>query len=906
MLEYSKSIDEIGEMLSTDPYNGLSKQEVKNRQEIYGENKIVFKQKVSPMKIFLRQFKSIIIALLLVASFFSFFIGDFVEGMAVLAVIFLTALFGFITEYRAEKSVEALQKIVVSTAKVLREGAVGQINSIDLVPGDILYFEEGDKVTADARLFAANNLYADESILTGESNPVNKTTFILEAEENPDISSRKNMVFMGTAITRGNGKAIVTGTGMKTEVGYISSILESTKEESTPIEEELRKTGYFLITLILFITVVIGVAGIVSGRPAVEMIKTSIALAVAAVPEGLPAIAAITLAIGMKRMAKKNALVKRLPAVETLGDTTVICTDKTGTLTENQMTVQEIYIPEIRIIVSGTGYAPEGTFVHESNEIKPLKNEQLNLLLKAGYLCSNAFIEYDESDGWSVIGDPTEGALVTAALKAGYDITDMKVKGVDRIAEIPFDSDKKMMSVLVHSKEKGIELFVKGAPEVVLEICSKALINGVLHDISPLLKQVFLKENKGLAQKGLRVICLAYRNNLREGIAIEEATRGELVFVGLAGIADPPRADIKRGIEEAQAAGIRIIMITGDQRDTAVSVAKQIGLNPEEERVVSGAEMEGFSQLELREVLKGSPIFVRVSPKNKIDIIEALNNNEEVSAMIGDGVNDAPALKKADIGIAMGRRGTTVAKEASDMILLDDRFYTIIDAIREGRGIFDNIQKFVFYLLSCNLSEIMVIFISILAGVPSPVVAIQILWLNLVTDVFPALALVFEKSEKGIMKRVPRTRTEPLITKSYKFKIIVQGLIITIGPIFVYLLSLERGFALEESRTIGFMTLALVQLFHIFNVRKKNGLGFDKSLFRNGYLWGAFVITFSLQLAAVYMPGLQTILHTLPLTLEMWSYVAAGTLGPLFALQLSAAVKWSWIKRKDDLFEEYK
>jgi len=628
------------------------------------------------------------------------------------------------------------------------------------------------------------------------------------------------------------------------------------------------------------------------------MIKTSIALAVAAVPEGLPAIAAITLAIGMRRMAKKNALVKRLPAVETLGDTTVICTDKTGTLTENQMTVQEIFIPEIRIKVSGTGYAPEGIFVHETNEIKPLKNEQLNLLLKAGYLCSNAFIEYDETTGWSVIGDPTEGALVTAALKAGYEISDLEPKGYERISEIPFDSDKKMMAVLVNSLQSGIELFVKGAPEVVLEICTKALINGELREISREMKQEFLKENKFLAQKGLRIICLAYQNNLSKDVVIEDEINGGLVFVGLAGIADPPREDIKRAIEEAQSAGIRIIMITGDQRDTAVSVAKQIGLKPEDERVISGAEMESFNQEELGELLKGNPIFVRVSPKNKIDIINALNNSEEVSAMIGDGVNDAPALKKADIGIAMGKRGTTVAKEASDMILLDDRFYTIIEAIREGRGIFDNIQKFVFYLLSCNLSEILIIFVSILMGVPSPVVAIQILWLNLVTDVFPALALAWEKSEAGIMKRAPRTRNEPLITRKYKIKIVLQSMIITVGPLSAYLISLDSGFMLEESRSIGFMTLALVQLFHVFNVRKKNGLGFDRSLFKNGYLWGAFAITIMLQLVAVYSPALQLVLHTKPLTLDMWFYVAAGTLGPLFVLQLTAMIKVIWNRKR--------
>ncbi len=888
---YSNTAEEVEKEFSTDFKKGLSPETAADRLKEYGPNKIEHKSSISPWKIFFRQFQNVIVLLLILASAISFSIGDIIEGIAVVVVILLNALFGFVTEYRAEKSVEALQKMITPTAKVLRGGELSQIEAVDLVPGDVIILEEGDRITADGRLFEAHNLAADEAMLTGESKAVNKHTRTIASDKKVGMADRKNMVFMGTAITRGNGKAVVTGTGHTTQIGYISTMLHETEDESTPLEERLQKMGHFLIILTFIVTAIVAVTGIISGRPIIEMLKTAIALAIAAVPEGLPAVATITLAIGMKRMAQKHALVKSLPAVETLGSTTVICTDKTGTLTENQMTVQEIYIPGREISITGTGYAPEGKFQEEGAEVSPSQDDELSLFLKAGCLCSNAVLTHDEKTGWGMIGDPTEGALVTAAKKAGMDKEELEESGYERIDELPFDSDTKFMAVLNNLPNSEAAVFLKGAPDIVLDMCEKVSINGSETDLTQEQKEKYLQKNNHLAQKGLRILAIAHKKGVRKAAEIEKEIDQGMVFLGFAGILDPPRPDVAQAIEEAQTAGIRTIMITGDQRDTAMAIAKSIGLRGAQEEAITGTELDEFSIDELAERLRHNPIFARVSPKNKLDIVDALNKNNEITAMTGDGVNDAPALKKADIGISMGRRGTTVAQEASDMVLLDDRFPTIVEAVRQGRVIFDNIQKFIHYLFSCNLSEIMLIFVSILLGVPTPLIALQILWLNLVTDVFPALAMAWETPEAGTMTRPPRDPGKAIITNRHKIRIAFQGAILTMGPLFAYLLTLNNGFSLLESRTTGFMTLALVQLFHVFNVRRKNGLGFDRTVFRNVYLWGAFVFTLGLQFFAVYSPFMQTILHTTAISPGMWLVVLGGSLGPIVLLQAIAGVR---------------
>lgn len=890
---YSNTIEEVEKKFSTDLKEGLSPKNAADRLKEYGPNKIEKKSSISPWKIFFRQFQNIIVILLILASAISFSIGDIIEGIAVVVVIVLNALFGFITEYRAEKSVEALQKMITPTAKVLRDGVLSEVQAINLVPGDVIILDEGDRVTADGRLFEADNLAADEAMLTGESKPVNKHTRTITSDQKAGIADRKNMVFMGTSITRGNGKAVITGTGDKTQMGHISTMLQETQDESTPLEERLQKMGHFLIIITLVVTAIVALTGILSGKPIIEMVKTAIALAIAAVPEGLPAVATITLAIGMKRMAKKNALVKSLPAVETLGSTTVICTDKTGTLTENQMTVQEIFVSGRDISITGTGYAPEGKFQEKGSEFSASQDDELTLFLKAGSLCSNAVLTHDKKNGWDMIGDPTEGALVTAAKKAGMDKEKMEESGYERLDELPFDSDTKFMAVLNNLPNSDSSVFLKGAPDVVLDMCEKVSINGSETELTKEKKEEYLQKNNHMAQKGLRILAIAHKKGLSKDAEIENEIKQGMIFLGFAGILDPPRPDVAKAIEEAQAAGIRIIMITGDQKDTAMAIARRIGMQGAQEEAITGTELDSFSDEELAQRLKNNPVFARVSPKNKLDIVGALNKNNEITAMTGDGVNDAPALKKADIGISMGQRGTTVAKEASDMVLLDDRFPTIVEAVRQGRVIFDNIQKFIHYLFSCNLSEIMLIFIAILLGVPTPLIALQILWLNLVTDVFPALAMAWETPEAETMSKPPRDPGKPIITNRLKFRIVFQGAILTMGPLLVYLFTLNNGFTLLESRTSGFMTLALVQLFHVFNVRRKNGLGFDTSVLNNPYLWGAFVFTLGLQFLAVYTPLMQKVLHTTALTLNMWLLVLAGSIGPIVLLQIIAGIRVS-------------
>ena len=883
---YRYGHEKIIESLQTDPKKGLSSKEVEQRLNEYGPNTLKKGSEVSPFEIFISQFKNILVILLIIAASISFFMGDTIEGIAVLAVIIINALFGFFTEYRAEKSVEELKKMVTTQSKVLRDGKVISVDSDNVVPGDILIIEEGDRVTADGRLIEADNLAVDESALTGESDPVNKKTDKIKEEEVP-LAETNNMVYMGTAVTRGNGVAVITGTGPKTEMGKISDLLSKTVDERTPLEEKLDQLGKTLIGITLLVAAIVSIFGIVSGRDVVDMVKTGVALAIAAVPEGLPAVSTITLAIGMNKMARHKALVKSLPAVETLGSTTVICTDKTGTLTENQMTVNKIYLTDREIDVTGTGYKPTGDFKEDNQTINIEDDENLQLFLRAAALSSNASIDQSD-DLWEVVGDPTEGALVTAARKANISKTNLEEDNYTRTEEIPFNSDDKFMAVSYNTNKNKEYTYLKGAPDVVLEMCDKYKSGEQIHDLDQASKDKILEENHNLASQGLRMLAVAYKEKSKD--KLEDDIKENLIFIGLAGIMDPPRSDVKESILSAQKAGVRTIMITGDQSDTAYAIGKQVGISKDDQKPITGSQLKKFSLEELEEKIKTHSIFARVSPKDKLDIIDALNGNNEVTAMTGDGVNDAPALKKADIGVSMGQRGTAVAKEASDMVLLDDRFGTIVDAIKRGRVIFDNIQKFIHYLFSCNLSEILFIFIGILLQLPTPLLALQILWLNLVTDVFPALVMGFEQPEDNVMNKPPRDPEKAIMTNKFKLKIGIQGLIITMGPLFTYMYALNH-FNTMESRTIGFMTLAFVQLFHVFDVRRENGLGFDKTLLHNKYLWGAVVITIVLQLIAVYTPFLQRVIHTVSLTLNMWYIVIIGSIIPVLAIQTYSYIK---------------
>lgn len=884
---YFKTIKEVEETFETDINKGISYEIAKQRHEKFGANQLEQKSKISIWKVFFDQFKSIVMLLLMIAAIASFLIGEQIEAIAVLVVIIITAVLGLIMEYRAGKSIEALQKKVNEKAKIIRDGEVITLSADKLVPGDIVIIEEGDQIPADGRIVESEELSIDESMLTGESEPVLK--HIEALKEDSKISQRKNMVYMGTSVLSGRGKFIISAIANDAEIGKISEMLQQTKTQKTPLEKRLEQTGRYLISITIIITGVVAFIGYISGEPLEEMLKTSIALAIAAVPEGLPVTATITLAIGMKRMVQKKALMRNLPAVETLGSATVFCTDKTGTLTENEMTLQKIIMDNRNILVSGTGYRPDGRFKEDEKELDPTKDEKLSLILKAGLLCSDATLSQNEDQKWEVIGDPTEGALIIAAKKAGLKKKDFE-KEYARINEIPFDSKRMMMAVLYEDNDNKREVYLKGAPEEVIEICDCISEDDSENKFTKDKQKQYQEKNEQLAKDSYRVLAIAYKKQV-ETKDLENEIQEGMVFLGLVGMIDPPREDVKESIKIATEAGIRTIMLTGDQYETAIGIANSIGIEIIEDQSQSNKDVSELSVEELEQMIHNQSIYARVTPKDKLNIVEVLKKQNEVVAMTGDGVNDAPALKKADIGVAMGIRGTTVAKEASDMILLDDRFSTIVEAVRQGRVIFDNIQKFIHYLLSCNLSEILFIFLSIIVGVPVPLVALQILWLNVVTGVFPALAMAWELPEEGVMQNKPRNPKSSIITKRYKYLIVIQGFIIALGPLLAYVISLNQGFAVETARTIGFMTLAIVHLLQVFNVRRKNGLGIDKTFFKNPYLFVSIILTFTLQIIAVYATPLQRILRTTSLSFEMWGYVVIGALLPSLVLQLSSIVK---------------
>lgn len=871
------SIEQIVSGLETNLIKGLDSREVQSRLEKYGENRLKEHAGISPWVILVSQFRNIIVVLLLAATGFSLILRDYVEAVAVLVVIALNALFGFFTEYRAEKAMGALKKMVTATAKVVRDGKLQEIEADKLVPGDVLVLEEGDQVTADGRLVEAENLAVVEASLTGESQPVDKKLEVLDNESLP-VGDRVNLVYMGTMVVRGIGRAVVTATGNNTEIGGVSALLEQTGDEKTPLEKRLGALGRSLAGISLGIAALMAVVGIAMGRPVVEILETSIALAIAAVPEGLPAVATITLAIGMTRMARQNAIIRRLPAVETLGSTTVICTDKTGTLTENEMTLEEIWLGGRTIKVTGTGYKPEGGFQYD--EQKEQVRGDLELFLKTGALASNAAINKNKEGLWDVVGDPTEGAIVVAAMKGGFDPEAARHQEYKELKEIPFNSEEKRMAVYYRMPGGQMLLMAKGAPGVILENCSRLQKNGEIVPLDPDAWQSLEDANDRMASRGLRVLALAYR----PVHSVEEEAYQDLIFLGLAGIMDPPREEAGQAIEEAARAGIRTIMITGDQPETARAIGERLGLDGG--KTVHGSSLHAMSKTELSDELAHTSIFARVNPKDKLEIVHALQKQGQIVAMTGDGVNDAPALKEADIGIAMGQEGTVVAKEASDMVLADDNFATIIKAVKEGRVIFDNITKFIHYLFSCNLSEIILIFAALVLGIPLPLVALQILWLNLVTDVFPALSLGWEPAERGIMSRPPRDPDQAILTNKFKLRILIQGLVLALGTLAAYIFTLNTRGDLSEARTVAFATIAVTQLFHAFNVRGGGILRLDRSLFSNPYLWGAIVLVLGLQALAIYLPLLNQVLKTIPLDAGDIFVVAVATLASILAIQI--------------------
>jgi Ca2+-transporting ATPase len=876
---YQRTATETLDHFHSDQRKGLSQQAAKEALDTYGENSIRQQAATSVWTLLWHNVNNLIVYLLVAAALLSFAMGETIEGIAVLIAVIIAVMTGFVTELRAQKSIDSLQKMIYTTAKVIRDEQVLEIESTGIVPGDILVLAEGDAIAADARLLESRNLACIESALTGESEAVEKNATDQYDEDVP-LGDRRNVVFAGTAVTRGNGYAVVTATGMQTEVGKISEMLTGNKSAKTPLDIELDKLGKAIIIAALFAAVTVLIAGVLTQQPVVEMLHISIILAVAAIPEAMPAVSTITLSRGMRIMAEHKALVKTLSAVETLGATSIIASDKTGTLTENQMTITEILLKDgTKYTVTGNGYEPVGGFFKEEQEISVKTESALQAMVENGALCTTASLKETEGQ-FTVLGDPTDGAFVVLGKKAGIERQTLMDQGIEKIAELPFDSENKFM-ITVYEKEQRT-LIMKGAPDVLIE---KAAVD---QSVKKQLNDI----NHILASNGQRVIAVAQISDYRGGLSETELTESlaNLEIQGFVGIIDPPRTDVKEAVKVAQEAGIRVKMITGDHPQTASMIAQEIGLL-DFDKTMTGQEIDALAEKDgFNEAIEDVAVFARVSPKNKLQLVKALQEEGEIVSMTGDGVNDAPALNGADIGIAMGIRGTEVAKESSDMILTDDRFGTIVEAIKEGRIIFDNIKKYVSFLFSCNMVEIVTIFLSVLFLLPMPIQPLHILFLNLVIDIAPAMALAFEPAEEDLMKRQPRSKEDSLVNKRFLGRIILSGVVIGLTAFAFFSFLIQTSHELAYAQTATFTFMAVAQLMHIFNVRKQSGFGLDTSLFKNKPLIGALLLSIGLQLSAVYVPFMNELLGTSPLEAGTWGIIfVAASLSTLVVMGLKKA-----------------
>ncbi len=860
---YNCKIEDVLREFSSSP-KGLTSEEANKRLNAYGPNELKEEKKLSPLKIFLSQFNNFIVWILVAAVGISMFLGDYIEGIVIVIILVMNAIIGFFQEYRAEKAIAALRKLAGLSATVIRDGTQKEIPASQLVPGDIILIETGDKIQADSRLIELSNLEISESSLTGESTPVAKDLALIEQAI---VAEQKNMVFSGTIVTKGRAKAIVVRTGMKTEIGKIATMISEAEEEETPLQKKLDEFGKFLGYFTIGICVIVFLATVLRGEDFLKMFETSVSLAVAAIPEGLPAVVTLSLALGIQRMIKRNALVRRLASVETLGSTTVICTDKTGTLTRDEMTVRKLYMVDNSVDVTGEGYSFNGRFS------KPI-NDDLKQLLSIGALCNDSSI----ADG-KALGDPTEAALIVSAAKAGMQ-KELLEKKNPRIAEVPFDSERKMMSTL-HKSGKQNLLYTKGAVDILLTRCNRIVEKGKVVPITALHKKKIIAANERMAQGALRVIGLAYKP-MKEVKKLTEEHEKELILAGLEGMIDPPREEVKLAISECEKAGIKVVMITGDHKLTAAAIAQEVGITG---KALTGEELDATADFD--SIVEEIGIYARVSPGHKMKIVQALKKKGHVVAMTGDGVNDAPAIKASDIGIAMGIKGTDVAKESSDMILTDDNFTSIRNAVEEGREIYDNIRKFIYYLLSSNLAEVLIIFIAIIIGLKLPLVAIQLLWINLVTDGLPAIALGLEPAEKNTMNRKPRPSREPVITKLMALRMLITGVWITAGTlgIFVWALSSkgwEYGQVLPNSDpvylyalTMTFTTLVFFELFNALNAKSERESILNKRLLSNKWMLLAIVTSLALQMLVIYLPPLDPVFDTVALSFSEMMLIIA-------------------------------
>lgn len=847
-LFFARSIAAVVKALKTDPEKGLGPAEARARLERYGPNKLAEAIPIPWWKNLLAQFNQLVIWILLAATVLSGILGDWIEAGAIFAIILLNALLGFFQERKAEEALSSLQKLSSPTAKVVRDGALYSIAAHELVPGDLVELEAGDRVPADIRLIRTFGLKTQEAALTGESTPVEKEAATVVAES-ATIGERLNMAFMGTSAVAGKGRGVVVAAGMQSELGRIAAFLQTEEREPTPLQKRLEELGRVLIFACLALVAIIFVLQLMRGEKLAHTFLMAVSLAVAAVPEGLPAVVTIALALGLQRMVKRNALIRRLASVETLGSVTVICSDKTGTLTRNEMTVTEIVAGGRSYRVTGTGYVPEGEFIaREADRADAQIDPDLALALTIGTWCNNAQLKSpnESSERWRIVGDPTEGALIVAARKAGI------ACDFDRrlIHEIPFDSERKLMSVVVRDGEQGAAIHTKGAPEILLERCTSEQRGGEVVPLSSARRKELLQQSRAMAGRALRVLGLATRETNEQARDYREQ---DLIFAGLVGMIDPPREEARVAVGKCRSAGIRPVMITGDHPATALAVARQSGVAGEQELAVSGAELDALSDEELSASVDTLSVYARVSPEHKLRVVKALKAKGQVVAMTGDGVNDAPAVKMADIGISMGITGTDVTKEASDMVLTDDNFASIVNAVEEGRGIYDNIQEFVHYLLSCNASEIALVLFAALVDWPVPLLPIQLLWINLVTDGLPALALAMEKPQADVMRRPPRPPKEPFFTRASGTRILLHGILIATVTIAGFASAYLRE-GVVYAQAFAFYLTVFAQLFFSFACRSQRHTLPELGPFTNPFLLGAIVLSGILQLSLLWLP----------------------------------------------------
>lgn len=885
---YKQGLDEVLANYSVNPSNGLTDLEVATQFEKYGYNRLEEEKGESFLRKLIRQFQDFLVIILIVASIFSAVTGDYFEALLIIAIVVLNALLGVYQEGRAEKAVEALQKMASPTARLLRNGKQVQVPSEEVVPGDIVLLEAGDIVPADVRLIESSNLAAEEAALTGESVPVEKHAVDLGQEDLP-LGDRQNMLYSSTAVTSGRGTAVVVGTGDVTEMGKIAGQLHSIEDEQTPLQKSIDQLGKMLGLVLLGVVIITFLVGLLRGGDVRDLLMTSISLAVAAVPEGLPAIVTIVLSLGMGRMAQQNSIVKRLLAVETLGSVDIICSDKTGTLTQNEMTVTRVYVGGETYEVSGVGYAPEGTITSSEGKVSEgAIPDNLSRLLTIASLCNEA--ELQENEGaWGILGDPTEASLLALARKAGFVRSDLQNK-YPRIGDLPFDSSRKMMSVFHTDFSDGTLSLTKGAPDIILKRSSRELTPDGVVELTDARRQEILDVNNTYAQSALRVLSFAYSEHPDGDF---ETAEENLIFVGLVGMIDPARPEVRDAMALCHQAGIRAVMITGDYRETALAIARDLNMMKEGDLVFSGTELDGMSDEDLRAVVDQVAVFARVSPEHKLRIVNALRANGHITSMTGDGVNDAPALKQADIGVAMGITGTEVSKGAADMILTDDNFATIVTAVQEGRIIYANIRKFVNFLLSCNIGEVLVIFLSILILGPQmiPLVPIQLLWLNLVTDSFPALALGQEKGESDIMLQPPRRSDSRILNKDMIWSIATQAIAIFASVYIAFNFGLARygteaGLPHDGARTYAFVTLILAELLRAYSSRSEHESVFKIGLFSNMTMLTATAISFVLLILVIYIPFLDPVFHTIPLGILEWLLLIGLALIPFIVGEL--------------------